>query len=213
MAGNEKEKPEISFTKYTPYLVAGLKSIKNSNGEELPMCSVTALCRCGSSGHKPFCDGTHSKIAFVGEKEPGRKKDRVVDYVGENITIHDNRGVCAHKGACTDNLPEVFKMRKKPWIDPNGASVKRIVETIEKCPSGALSYSIGSRHCPELEREPAIIVDKNGPLNLVGGIKIQDDMNSKPQSSEHCTLCRCGESKNKPFCDGVHHDINFNDEE
>ena len=81
--------------------------------------------------------------------------------------------------------------------------------TIDKCPSGALSYTYRGQRGPEPERAPAIRIVKNGPYHLEGGIQIKDDQGSAPQSREHCTLCRCGQARNKPFCDGSHDDAPF----
>lgn len=206
------KQPEIVFTQYTPYMVTDLENFEDAEGNKLPIQRVMSLCRCGVSKRKPYCDGSHARIGFSGEKQPGRLKDKVRDYVGKEITIHDNRGVCAHDTSCIKCLPSVFKKDEKPWIDPDGASVKEIIETIEQCPSGALSYTIGSRRYQDLEREPKIIVAKNGALEVQGGILLKDDMDSTPESKEHYTLCRCGASKNKPFCDGAHWDIEFDDE-
>jgi CDGSH-type Zn-finger protein len=205
------EKPLVVFTKYSPYLLVDLENFKDAEGNPLQTQPVMSLCRCGKSAMKPYCDGSHSKIGFVGEKSPKRTQDKVKSYAGRDITIHDNRGVCAHDTSCTILLPAVFDIGRRPWINPDGASVREIIETVEKCPSGALSYSIGSRRYQALDREPCLTVAKNGPLHLTGGIRIKDDQRNKPESKEHCTLCRCGESENKPFCDGTHRDINFDD--
>jgi len=205
------DNPLVVFTKYSPYLVVDLENFKDADDNPLQIQPVMSLCRCGKSAQKPYCDGSHSKIGFVGEKTPKRTPDRVKNYPGRDITIHDNRGVCAHDTSCTTLLPAVFDISKRPWINPDGASVKEIIETVEKCPSGALSYTIGSRRYQDLERKPAITAAKNGPLHLTGGIRMKDDQQNRPESKEHCTLCRCGESENKPFCDGTHRDINFDD--
>lgn len=213
------KKPIIAFTKSTPYHIVDLEHFHNSKGEALETTPVTMLCRCGHSENKPYCDGIHSEIGFSGEKNPDRVPDRVDEYVGEAITIVDNRGVCAHRGACTDNLPRVFipydqrKNETMPWIEPDKASIKEIIETIEKCPSGALSYKIGKRRYQDLDQEPGITVTKDGPLDVMGGILLKDDEASKPECAEHYCLCRCGESFNKPFCDGTHWDIDFEDED
>ncbi|MDF1541188.1 MAG: (4Fe-4S)-binding protein [Candidatus Thorarchaeota archaeon] len=162
---------------------------------------------------KPYCDGTHSKIGSSGEKDDDRRPNEVIEYVGKEITIYDNRGVCSADGACVRECPEVFQKDKKPnWIFPDEAGVKKIVKTIEHCPSGALSYKIGKERVQDLERQPAIKVAKNGTLEFVGYIKLVDDMDSKPESKEHYTLCRCGASKNKPFCDNYHKKLEFTDD-
>src|SRR5659263_69642 len=72
--------------------------IFDSEGEEIPSGEEAALCRCGGSRNKPFCDGTHAKIGFSGKREFDESKDKRRDYVGDKITIHDNRCVCAHPG-------------------------------------------------------------------------------------------------------------------
>lgn len=214
-----KKRPFIVFTKSTPYHVVDLDNFVNSKGENLETATVVTLCRCGHSESKPHCDGTHVGIGFSGEKSPDRVPDRVDEYIGKAITIVDNRGVCAHKGACTDNLPRVFipydqrKDENAPWIEPDNASIKEIIQTIEKCPSGALSYKIGSRRYQDLDREPKITVSKDGSFEVEGRILLKDDEDSKPECDEHYCLCRCGESLNKPFCDGTHWDIGFKDEE
>jgi CDGSH-type Zn-finger protein len=172
-----------------------------------------SLCRCGVSKNKPYCDGSHTASGIDGEKKTGRLKDKVHSFAGKDITIHDNRGVCSHDRSCVELLPSVFTKGRRPWINPDGASVREIVAVIEKCPSGALSYTIGNITCTTLDRPPAIKVAKNGPLEITGGIILKDDMGSKPQSPEHYTLCRCGGSKNNPFCDGTHHANGFSDDE
>lgn len=204
-----KSKPYIMCTKHTPFMVRELEHLKNDEDKDLETGFEISLCRCGYSDNKPYCDGSHSTIKFIGEKSPDRVPDRIKEYQGIEITIVDNRGVCSHDQSCVKCLPAVFDRYKRPWIDPDGASVKEVIETIEKCPSGALSYKMGGKHFRGLDREPAIIVSKDGPLHVVGGIKFKDDMESKPETEEHYTLCRCGASKNKPFCDGTHLDIDF----
>ncbi|WP_135611046.1 CDGSH iron-sulfur domain-containing protein [Methanococcoides sp. AM1] len=204
--------PSIQPSTNGPYLVKDLKNLKNSKGDTFEPQPMAALCRCGQSSNKPFCDGTHLKVGFSGEKSEDRQPDMVDDYVGEKITIHDNRGVCSHRGYCTDNLPTVFRMKQEPWIDPDGASVEDIIRVIEMCPSGALSYTKDGVLHKELDREPGVTVTKDGPHDVVGGIELDDPDGNTPESKEHYTLCRCGASKNKPFCSGEHWYVEFKDE-
>jgi glutamate synthase domain-containing protein 2/CDGSH-type Zn-finger protein/rubredoxin len=212
MKTSQKEKPRIEATLNGPYRFRNLKNFKTSRGESIKTEPEMVLCRCGHSSHKPFCDGTHVKIGFSSDKLEGRVPDRLDDYEGKEITIHDNRGVCSHAGYCTDNLPSVFIMGKEPWIDPNGASADEIA-VIKMCPSGALSYTRDGVLYKDQDREPAMSLSKNGPYRVVGGPELKDVNNSTPESKEHYTLCRCGGSKNKPFCDGTHWYINFKDDE
>jgi CDGSH-type Zn-finger protein len=210
---DENNKPMVVFYAYSPYIIIGDPKCTNSKGEDIELGHMSTLCRCGESSRKPFCDGTHSKVGFAGTKDPDRREDRVVEFKGKEITIYDNRGVCSADGACVRMSPKVFQKDKKPdWIFPDEGSVRLTVETIEKCPSGALSYSLGSQRIQDLDREPAIKIAKNVPLEFVGYITLIDDQGSKPESKEHYTLCRCGASKNKPFCDNSHKKIDFVDD-
>jgi CDGSH-type Zn-finger protein len=187
--------------------------IYDSSGREIEVGEKAALCRCGGSANKPFCDGTHEKIGFSGKRETDRGNDRRRDYVGERITIHDNRCACAHVAFCTDELPEVFRKGERPWIDPDGAEPERIIELVEKCPSGALSYTVEGVEHRDQEREPRITVLRNGPYLLVGNIEVVgEEPRAKEVSTEHCACCRCGASSNKPFCDGTHWRVGFKDE-
>jgi len=204
-------KTKIKTSKNGPLVVKNLKSITEANGNIFPINKKTvALCRCGKSKSTPFCDGTHGKIGWTDEKKEGRQPRKIHDYVGKEITIHDNRGICAHVGFCTDGLPKVFRMYTEPWINPDGATIEKVIETIKKCPSGALSYSIDNVKYNKYSDTPNIKITEDGPYFVSGNIELQD--NDKPESKEHFALCRCGNSKNKPFCDGQHWYTKFSDQ-
>ena len=205
--------PVIQCAPNGPYLVKNLGQFRDSEGNSISTKPVIALCRCGKSSNKPFCDGTHSKIGFSGEKEGDGSEDKRDNFVGKGITIHDNRGICAHAGFCTDNLASVFRMKQEPWIDPDGAEAEIIIETIRKCPSGALSYSIEGVEQGDPDRGPMVTVTKDGPYHVIGGVELTDVPSAEGVSGEQSTLCRCGASKNKPFCDGSHWSIEFKDDE
>ena len=170
-----------------------------------------ALCRCGGSKNKPFCDGTHGRIGFSDRKLSDGRDDRRVTYAGKAITIFDNRALCAHAGYCTDGLKAVFRQRETPWIDPEGASVREIIAIVERCPSGALSYAIDGVEAAPPQRPPRMTATKDGPYAVTGGIELVDVARGEGASTEHYTLCRCGASKNKPFCDGSHWEAGFKD--
>ena len=173
-----------------------------------------SLCRCGQSKNKPFCDGTHSAVGFTGENpDPSEVPDKRRDYVGKLITIHDNRRVCSHSAEGIRNLESVFNVRARPWINPDGADVDEIARVVKKCPSGALSYSIdGIEYKDQSDSEPKVFVGRNGPYHVCGGIELMGVNNwADGVSREHYTLCRCGASRNKPFCDGNHLRIKFQD--
>lgn len=210
----------IQASRNGPYLVTNAEYLQNSRGERIPARPQMALCRCGGSAIKPFCDGTHARIGFSGKKELDRVLDQRNTYVGEQVTVFDNRGICAHSGFCTDNLASVFHVGQEPFVDPNGARMEAIIAAVRNCPSGALSYALGGVECrDEVDqvREPTITVSKDGPYRIIGGIPLEDEQgNDEPRaqgsSREHYSLCRCGRSKNKPFCSGMHWYVNFHDE-
>ena len=195
-----------------PYLVKNLQSLTNSKGADiLPDKEVIALCRCGKSNNKPFCDGTHNKIGFSSATD-NPEVGKWQDYVGKHITIHDNRRLCAHAGKCTDGLAGVWRMGEKPWIDPDGADAEAIIAVIEQCPSGALSYSIDGKHTYAGVVADGVVVSMNGPYHVTGAITLNDQSRDTDDVPSRYALCRCGASKNKPFCDGSHWDIKFKDD-
>jgi CDGSH-type Zn-finger protein len=207
----EKKTPTITPTPNGPYLVKDLETLANRRGA-LETKSTMALCRCGGSSKKPFCDGTHARNGFSSAKLEGRVADSRDDYAGDGVTIHDNRGICAHAGRCTDGLPSAFRLQQEPWIDPNGASADEITATVRQCPSGALSYSTDGVEHRDREGDPAIFVAPNGPYVVSGGPDLLDTDRGQGASTEHFTMCRCGGSKNKPFCDGTHWHNKFTDD-
>lgn len=209
----KEENPKISPLKNGPLLVKGLEKFSNSRGEAIKAKPNFALCRCGASKTKPFCDGAHTSIGFTDEKSEDRTPDKKESYKGISITINDNRGICSHAGFCTDNLPGVFRMGAEPWIDPDGADIDEIKRVIKMCPSGALSYTENGNETNDFYKDAEIVVSKNGPYYVRGEIEIKDTDLGDGASKEHYTLCRCGKSKNKPRCDGEHWYAAFKDDE
>jgi CDGSH-type Zn-finger protein len=170
------------------------------------------LCRCGGSKNKPFCDGSHRTNGFSDRKSSERVADKRDDYVAESITIHDNRGICAHAGRCTDGLKEVFRLKQEPWIHANAASADQIAAVIETCPSGALSYSIDTVEHRDDGGDPVVGYVPNGPYVVrAGGATLEDVEQGEGASSKRFALCRCGQSANKPFCSGAHWDHQFDE--
>ena len=211
MASEKEPKSSITPKPNGPYLVKDIHSLTNRKGS-IETKPTVALCRCGESANKPFCDGTHAKVGFSSAKLDDRVEDKRDNYQGQHITIHDNRGICAHAGHCTDGLPSVFRLKQEPWIDADGATRDEIIATVRRCPSGALSYSVDRIERGEKEGEPAIFVAPDGPYVVSGGAELLETARGQGASAEHFTLCRCGGSKNKPFCDGSHWYKKFKDD-
>ena len=200
-----EKKPVIAFTRYSPYMIIDVEKVESFSGDPINVETVTSLCRCGESKSKPFCDGSHSVKGIDGEKQPDRDPYKWKDYRGKHITVHYNLGVCSHDGSCVRMLPGVFNINCRPWITPDNGDTEKIIDVIKHCPSGALSYTLnGEKYIDYYHGEPKIRIARKGPLELYGGIALKDDQGSKPETYDHYTLCRCGHSKNKPFCDGKH---------
>ena len=194
-----------------PYAVTGVETFRNGDGKPIVHAEqVMKLCRCGGSQNKPFCDGTHKRNGFSGARIADGSGDKVKSYAGPGITIHDNRSVCMHAAHCTGGLPTVFKYGERPWIDPAGAIPQQIVETVRHCPSGALSYTLEGTEPKAETWLPSIDVMKDGPYAVLG-VELVGVEFAKGVPRERYTLCRCGASKNKPFCDATHTAIGFKD--
>jgi CDGSH-type Zn-finger protein/truncated hemoglobin YjbI len=209
-----------------PYLVTNADTLRNWLGEDLtgpPQLAPPqlALCRCGASAIKPFCDGSHVAAGFSGAKDPKRVPDHRDTYPGQQVTIFDNRGICQHSGFCTDRLASVFHAGSDPFVTPAGARTDEIVAAVRACPSGALSFAVdGAEERGTVDfhgtRSPAVEVSKDGPYRITGGLPLtgadgKDIERAEGSSREHYALCRCGQSQNKPFCSGMHWYVGFAD--
>ncbi len=167
------------------------------------------LCRCGQSAHKPFCDGTHVKAAFDGHEtaptEPSASRARRLS--GTNITMTDDGKLCMHGGFCGNKVDKVWQM-----LDRSDDTRVRfaLMQMVERCPSGRLGYEIdGAPVEPDLPRQVA--VTKDGPLWVTGGVTVTMSDGRQLETRNRVTLCRCGQSKLKPLCDGSHRDAKFRD--
>lgn len=210
--------PAIRTSPAGPYLVTNAETLRDHLGRDLPTRPQLALCRCGASAAKPFCDGSHARIGFTDEKDPKRVPDRQDVYVGQQVTVLDNRGICQHSGLCTDRLSGVFHSGGEPFVTPSGGRMDEIVRAARDCPSGALSYVLGGEATAKADesRAPAIEVTRDGPYRVTGAIALTgpDDrpvVKAVGGSDEHYALCRCGQSQNKPFCSGMHYYVGFTD--
>jgi CDGSH-type Zn-finger protein/truncated hemoglobin YjbI len=213
--------PEIVVAKDGPYLATNAKALNDWLGRPLPTRPQMALCRCGQSAMKPYCDGSHARIGFSGEKSPDRVPDRRDTYPGLQVTIYDNRGICQHSGFCSDRLQQAFRPDKEPFVAPSAGRMDELINAVRDCPSGALGYAIDGVEARESvdhhgRRRPAIEVSKDGPYRITGGLPLRDEAGepvprARGASLEHYALCRCGQSQNKPFCSGMHWYVEFRD--
>lgn len=137
-------------------------------------------------------------------------KEITKKYSNKDITIIWQPNKCIHSTKCwrgEEGLKSVFNPSEKPWIKPEGASSDEIIKRINNCPSGALSYIENSKeNTPEAEvsTEQIIEVVENGPLMVYGNIVIKDKEGKETHKNKVTAFCRCGHSKNKPYCDGSH---------
>lgn len=200
------------------YIVADSKGIPVSwkKGEIYPLQKNFALCRCGSSGSKPFCDGTHASINFDGTETATRKpfSELAEMTTGPELDLADAECYCAralfcHRAGNTWNLTEKSG-------DPE-AKQTAIQEACD-CPSGrlvAMRKKSGGPYEPKFE--PSIGIAEipaekmSGPIWVKGGVPVESADGFQYEVRNRVTLCRCGRSAQKPFCDGSHCDIKFND--
>jgi CDGSH-type Zn-finger protein len=222
-------KARVTVTRDGPYMVTG--SIKlseqiivtDSDGgsedwkqiDDLPPAETKyALCRCGHSKKMPFCDGTHAKIGFDGTEVASRKPylDQAEVFDGSSLQLLDVPSLCASVRFC-DPHGQVWNLVSRT-DDP---SVRQMfIRQVQNCPAGRLvvwDKDAGTALEPELPLSIGLIEDPaeacSGPLWLRGGITVVSADGEEYERRNRITLCRCGESKNKPFCDGTHAAIKF----
>jgi len=210
---SDESTPRITPEPDGPLQVEGLTRFRNSRDEPIETKTRMRLCRCGQSKSKPFCDLTHKRSGFRSAKEPDRVPDALDRYEGREVTVLDNRGTCSHAGFCDGNLPSVWRPGQEPWIDPDASSKQEITRVIRLCPSGALSWEEDGEPQTEYHPTPEILVRRDGPYWVRGGITLENTERGQGASAEHYALCRCGHSRNKPFCDGSHWYAGFKDDE
>ena len=214
--------PTIVATPNGPLLVKGSaplyrrRAVLSEHGEPLTWetterietRSQYALCRCGQSSRKPFCDGTHAKVGFIAEESAiDTYADRSSELGGTGLTVSDDRSICAHAGFCGTRVTNVWKQ-----IGKTGDSTVRsqVIGMVERCPSGALTLRFGDNAVEPLMPQAIAIID-DGPLWVTGGIPVTASSGEQIESRNRVTLCRCGASSNKPHCDGSHSRVGFED--
>ena len=211
----------IRLVRNGPYLLTNVEELKDALGDPIPARPQMAVCRCGQSADKPWCDGGHALADFEDFKDPNRVPDSRDTYAGVSITVFDNRAICQHSGYCTNRLPAAFRVDKEPFVAASGARVDEIIRAVRDCPSGALSFAIEDREERDQvdwhnRRGPRVTVSRDGPYRVTGSIPLVGPtgapvVRNTGASTEHYALCRCGHSQNKPFCSGMHWYVHFSD--
>jgi CDGSH-type Zn-finger protein len=183
-------------------------------GEAIRHRETYQLCRCGASRGKPFCDGSHTGIGFDGTETASRDNllDQAKVFDGPVLQLLDAESLCAFGRFCDPN-GQVWNQVERTG-DPGVQAM--FIRQVNDCPAGrlvardkasgqpiehALPVSIGLVEDPEQQC--------GGPLWLRGGIQVAAADGFEYEVRNRVTLCRCGESKNKPFCDGAHAAIKF----
>lgn len=141
------------------------------------------------------------------------EKESTIKYHNEEITVLWKPHACIHSKRCWKELSDVFKPAERPWVKLDGASADKIKKQIDQCPSGALSYTTSEikSESTSIQSEQIVEVTKNGPLLVYGNLTIKHSDGTEDKKNKVTAFCRCGQSKNKPFCDGTHAKINFED--
>lgn len=207
----------IKVTKDGPYIVTGGVPLKetvigaNGDGESihwieggtLDANDTYSLCRCGRSKTKPFCDGSHT-CGFDGTETAENKTydDAAIVYEGDGMVLMDHKELCAVARFC-DVAGTIWTLIEN--ADNEALAVQQSCD----CPSGRLTIvKEGRKIEPALAREIAVIDDApegtRGPLWVRGGIEIEAEDGTIYEVRNRVTLCRCGKSENKPFCDAMH---------
>ncbi len=224
------KKGKIVIVKNGPYLVSGgmplAKEIvkvgkdgepeKWAKGRRYPVQQNYALCRCGRSKNMPFCDGTHAEAAFDGTETASRKPyaELAEKTEGPGLDLYDAEPLCAvalfcHAQGGTWQLTEGS-------ADP--AKRNLAIQQACNCPSGRLvacdketGKPIEPRHKPAIGLVEDPHAKVSGPIWVKGGVPIESEDGQAYEIRNRVTLCRCGQSKSKPFCDGSHVKLQFND--
>ncbi len=221
---------KVTIVENGPYLVGGDVPLANQHivtnhegeslewreGEALTHPKEYALCRCGRSANKPFCDGTHTKVAFDGTETASRAPYRTQAgrIEGPTMVLDDAEDLCAFARFC-DPKGRVWNLVERT----DEPSARKLVEhEAGHCPGGRLvarDRATGEAFEPHLEPSIGLVQDTarriSGPIWVRGGIPVVGADGVEYEVRNRVTLCRCGASSNKPFCDGTHASIGFKD--
>jgi CDGSH-type Zn-finger protein len=221
------ESPRIEIEPDGPYVVYGDVALKEMapvhtfNGEpvdwhtlrEIPVAQRPfELCRCGQSANKPFCDKSHRRVGFDGYETADRSPflERAQGVTNGVDAIVDDKVLCMSAGFCGTRTTTVWKLLEVAAQDPEKRELMR--DMIWRCPTGRLvlvDAQSGTAIEPELPPEVAVL--PGGPIWVRGGIEIVGSDGEPWELRNRVTLCRCGASANKPFCDSTHARIKFDE--
>ena len=227
MFRDERNNYKITIMKDGPYLVSGgvplsethIVSAGDNNeyrpARKFPLKDTYALCRCGRSKNAPFCDGSHMREGFDGTETASRASyDRRAEvFEGEGIDLQDDNR-CAFARFCHRDGFTAWDLVDKS-DDPKCR--EDAIRAASECPAGRLvaRHKDGEVIEPELEPGIEILQDPgrhvSGPLYVKGGIPIVSADGFEYEVRNRATLCRCGKSCNKPFCDAYHVPTKFRD--
>ncbi|MDY2587020.1 (4Fe-4S)-binding protein [Winogradskyella aquimaris] len=127
------------------------------------------------------------------------------EYSNGEVTVVWEAEKCIHSAMCVKGLPDVFQPKERPWIKINASTTDKIIETVKKCPSGALSYYMTNSEDKTSETlDTKVEVLENGPLLVYGTLKVTHKDGKQETKNKTTAFCRCGASQNKPYCDGAH---------
>ena len=223
MKNSEQANANIQVTRDGPYLVSGGVALSeqwivtNPEGESLdyregkkyPAQPQYALCRCGRSANKPFCDGTHKKVRFDGTETASHRPylEQAETFEGPTMLLTDQENLCAFARFC-DPKGRVWNL----VAETDNPEAQRLVKhEAGHCPGGRLvawDRETGKPLEPQLEPSLGLIEDTDkrvsGPIWVRGGIPVFSADGETYEVRNRMTLCRCGRSDNKPFCNGAH---------
>jgi uncharacterized Fe-S cluster protein YjdI len=132
------------------------------------------------------------------------------EYRDERIVVYWAPQFCIHSAVCLNAEPDVFDAQRRPWIVLDDTDADRIAQAVVRCPSGALTFErLDGGEQEEPADEPSVTALTDGPLMVLGDVTVRDAAGEVIRRATRMTLCRCGQSRNKPFCDATHRLIGF----
>jgi len=192
------------------------ESVEWLPGESIAVGASYFLCRCGQSSKKPFCDGTHAKVGFDGTETASRQPyaEQAQEIDGPTLALTDAEPLCAFARFC-DRDGQVWNSVSQVRSEQAQEAFAR---QVGQCPSGRLvAWDAASGKPIEPKFHPSIVLVEDpqegvsGPIWVRGGIEIIGADGTPYETRNRVTLCRCGRSSNKPFCDGTHASVGFTD--